>query len=178
MYSQIIFRYLTSRLSRLKSARCWFLISFKNQFQTMNWLRDKCKCKYAEETFYTTRILPTFYIFIIFFGLLGNSAVLYLTNQLKRKRTVVDTYVRNLAIAGNEWAYFVIETFVKSPKILLEWYFILWWDPRTACKSNFLNISTVVKLKEVELIKDQIRSISPVRFDPISCKFWTFSSRL
>ena len=52
-----------------------------------------------EETVYSTKIIPSFYVFIIFFGLLGNSVVIYLTQQFRRK-TVVDIYVKNLAIAG------------------------------------------------------------------------------
>ena len=69
-------------------------------FQTVAWIEEQCNCNYTiTETPYTTQVIPSFYVCIIIFGLFGNSIVIYLTHHFQRK-TVVDTYVKNLAIAG------------------------------------------------------------------------------
>ena len=41
---------------------------------------------------------------MIIFGLIGNIIVIYVTNKQKRK-SVVDQYVKNLAIAGKKYAH-------------------------------------------------------------------------
>ena len=66
-------------------------------FETIAWMEEQCQC-HAAESHFTTKIIPSIYVLIILFGVLGNAFVIYLTNQFRRK-TIVDIYVTNLAIA-------------------------------------------------------------------------------
>ncbi|CAG5113306.1 Oidioi.mRNA.OKI2018_I69.chr2.g7420.t1.cds [Oikopleura dioica] len=62
---------------------------------TISWLEKQCDCTISP---YVNRILPTIYCFLVFFGLIANVVVFYLTVHL-RKRHVVDIYVLNLCVA-------------------------------------------------------------------------------
>ena len=61
-----------------------------------------CKpLKALNDSQYNDVVLPCFYLVMIIFGLIGNIIVIYVTNKQKRK-SVVDQYVKNLAIAGKK----------------------------------------------------------------------------
>ena len=55
---------------------------------------------------------------MIIFGLIGNIIVIYVTNKQKRK-SVVDQYVKNLAIAGKKYEHFAF--FDILPTIYTDW---------------------------------------------------------
>ena len=57
--------------------------------------------KALSDSQYNDVVLPCFYLVMIIFGLIGNIIVIYVTNKQKRK-SVVDQYVKNLAIAGKK----------------------------------------------------------------------------
>ena len=71
-------------------------------------------CKALKDSQYNDVVLPCFYLVMIIFGLIGNIIVIYVTNKQKRK-SVVDQYVKNLAIAGKKIC--IVHNFQKfSPK--------------------------------------------------------------
>ena len=59
---------------------------------------------------------------MIIFGLIGNIIVIYVTNKQKRK-SVVDQYVKNLAIAGKKYEYLAFLDILRGLKQSIQYNF-------------------------------------------------------
>lgn len=93
-----------STVEWVETGTAWQVLTV-NRLSTLRQPNAECvaacqkQCEPFKDTWYNNRFLPMLLFATIIFGLIANLIVIFLTNNFKLK-TVVDQYVRNLAVAG------------------------------------------------------------------------------